>query len=194
MKPGFGIGDLGFEKHSAPSPLAQPQRHGLPGGAFALTNPESRLSTDECLVIPNPRRAARANGFTLLEVLAAIALLGIAFAVLMQVVGGAIGLTGQAADASEAAMWARSKLDSVYVVEPLRPGHSAGRFNRKFQWQLDVTPWNAAATANDQTPLQLYQLDLQVSWGVAAHPHTANFRTLRLLSTGADANPMAPKP
>jgi general secretion pathway protein I len=142
--------------------------------------------------IPHSRRAARAQGFTLLEVLAAIALLGIAFAVLMQVAGGAVGLTGQAGDASEAAMWARSKLDSAYVVEPLQPGHSAGRFDRKFRWQLDVTPWHAAA-ADDRASLQLYQLDLQVSWGAAAHPHTANFRTLRLLSTSG-ADPMAPAP
>ena len=149
---------------------------------------------DSRFPIPHSQaRATRANGFTLLEVLAAIALLGIAFAVLMQVAGGAIGLTGQAADASEAAMWARSKLDSAYVVEPLQPGHSTGRFDRKFEWQLDVTPWHAAA-ADDQTPLQLYQLDLRVSWGPAAHPHTANFRTLRLLSTGPGSNPMAPTP
>jgi general secretion pathway protein I len=151
--------------------------------------------SDSPFPIPHSRaRATRANGFTLLEVLAAIALLGIAFAVLMQVAGGAIGLTGQAADASEAAMWARSKLDSAYVVEPLQPGRSAGRFDRKFRWQLDVTPWHAAAS-DDQTPLQLYQLDLQVSWGAAAHPHTANFRTLRLLSsTHPGAEPMAPTP
>jgi general secretion pathway protein I len=74
----------------------------------------------------------------------------------------------------------------------LRPGHSAGRFDRKFRWQLDVTPWHAAA-ADDQT-LQLYQLDLQVSWGAAVHPHTANFRTLRLLSTDPNADPMGPTP
>jgi len=135
----------------------------------------------------------RANGFTLLEVLAAIALLGIAFAVLMQVAGGAIGLAGQAADASEAAMWARSKLDSAYVVEPLRPGRSSGQFDRRFRWQMDVTPWHAA-TPDDPTPLQLYQLDLHVSWGATAHPHTAHFRTLRLLSTGAAAQPMATTP
>ncbi|MGN6328585.1 MAG: type IV pilus modification PilV family protein [Rhodanobacter sp.] len=143
--------------------------------------------------MPDSPRASRAAGFTLLEVLAAIALLGIAFAVLMQVTGGAIGLTGQAADASQAAMWARSKLDSAYVVEPLRPGRSAGRFDRKFQWQLDVTPWPAGA-ASGPTSLQLYQLDLQVSWGAAAHPHTANFRTLRLLATRPGADPMAPTP
>ena len=173
---------------------------GVPGnGEWGLGNGTSeKLAraglSDSLFPIPHSRaRATRATGFTLLEVLAAIALLGIAFAVLMQVAGGAVGLTGQAADASEAAMWARSKLDSAYVVEPLQPGRSAGRFDRKFRWQLDVTPWHAAAS-DDQTPLQLYQLDLQVSWGAAAHPHTANFRTLRLLSTDPNAAPMAPTP
>ena len=125
-------------------------------------------------------RASRANGFTLLEVLAAIALLGIAFTVLMKVAGGAIGLTRQAADASAAAMWARSKLDSAYVMESLQPGRSSGRFDRRFQWQLDVTPWNGVGVAAPTAPLHLYQLDLEVRWGAPAHPHVAHFRTLRL--------------
>ena len=172
---------------------------GAPGnGEWGIGNRKARRapafrSSHSPFPIPHSRaRATRANGFTLLEVLAAIALLGVAFAILMQVAGGAIGLTSQAADASAAAMWARSKLDSAYVVEPLQPSHSAGRFDRKFEWQLDVTPWHATA-ADDPTPLQLYQLDLQVSWGAAAHPHIANFRTLRLLSRG-DSSPMATKP
>jgi general secretion pathway protein I len=171
----------------------------VPGnGEWGIGNRKARRapafrSSHSPFPIPDSRaRATRANGFTLLEVLAAIALLGVAFAILMQVAGGAIGLTSQAADASAAAMWARSKLDSAYVVEPLQPSHSAGRFDRKFEWQLDVTPWHATA-ADDPTPLQLYQLDLQVSWGAAAHPHIANFRTLRLLSRG-DSSPMATKP
>ena len=70
MKPGFGIGDSGFGKARKRRP---------PAFAPALPNPESR--------IPNPGRAQRASGFTLLEMLAVIALIGIvAVAVITKVI------------------------------------------------------------------------------------------------------------
>jgi len=69
-RPGFGIRDLGFGKARKRRP---------PAFAPALPNPESR--------IPNPGRAQRASGFTLLEMLAVIALIGIvAVAVITKVI------------------------------------------------------------------------------------------------------------
>lgn len=127
--------------------------------------------------IPHFRRAQRA--FTLLEVIAAIALLAIAFTVLMRVAGGSIRLSENAADHSEAALWARSLLDTAFTNEPVRPGSTSGRFDQRFRWQLNVAPWRPGSTPA-QAPLQLYQLDLEVSWGPAVHPQVAHFRTLRL--------------
>jgi general secretion pathway protein I len=128
--------------------------------------------------------ARRQQGFSLLEVIAAILLLAVAFTALMKVAGSAISLTQNAAEHSEAAMWARSKLDSAFVGESLKLGSSSGQFNAKFRWQLDVTPWNQVGAAPPNAPLHLYQLDLDVLWGPSAHPRSAHFRTLRL--SGAD--------
>ncbi len=123
-------------------------------------------------------RSSYQGGFSLLEVIAAIMLLAIAFTALMKVAGASISLTQNAAGHSEAAMWARSRLDSAFVGEPIKPGSSSGQFNQKFRWQLDVTPWNSNTPPN--APLHLYQLDLDVMWGPATHPRSAHFRTLRL--------------
>ena len=125
---------------------------------------------------------ARATGFTLIEVIAAIVLLAIAFTALMQVLGGSIRLTQNAAGYTEASMWARSKLDSAFVGEPLEPGQTSGRFNDTYRWQLAVTPWQVAGPPPQNSPLQLYQLDLDVAWGPLAHPRSAHFRTLRAAS------------
>jgi general secretion pathway protein I len=135
-----------------------------------------------------PRRATQ-QGFSLLEVIAALLLLGIAFAALMQVAGSGVRLTQKAAERSEAAMWARSLLDSAFVLEPIRTGNSSGRFDRQFRWQLQVTPWSPTGRPTAATPLLLYKLDLDVLWGSAAHPAKAHFSTLRLAS--ADAQPGA---
>ena len=139
--------------------------------------PRGRCSSDSLFPVPHSRRAQRA--FTLLEVIAAIALLAIAFTVLMRVAGGSTRLSENAADHSEAALWARSLLDTAFTNEPLQPGSTSGRFDQRFRWRLDVTPWRPGPVPA-QAPLQLYQLDLEVSWGPANRPQAAHFRTLRL--------------
>jgi general secretion pathway protein I len=126
--------------------------------------------------IPYPQ-SRHQNGFTLLEVIAAIVLLGVAFAALMKVAGASIALTRNASTHSAAALWARSALDSAFVTTPIKVGHSAGRFDRQFAWQLDVSPWGSAPDAGAAA---LYQLDLTVSWQARGGTNTAHFRTLRL--------------
>ncbi|WP_426687431.1 type IV pilus modification PilV family protein [Rhodanobacter ginsengiterrae] len=133
------------------------------------------------------------NGFSLLEVIAAIMLLAIAFTALMKVAGASINLTQNAAGYSQAAMRARSLLDSAFVGEPLKPGSRSGRFDAQYRWQLDVTPWNPPGSAVPGAPLQLYQLDLAVAWGPDAHPRSTHFRTLRL-GTPLNANPTPASP
>jgi len=137
-----------------------------------VTNRQSRIL--------NPVRASRAAGFSLLEVIAAVMLLAIAFTALMKVAGASISLTQNAARHSEAAMHARSLLDSAFVSDPIRLGHSSGRFDKQFRWQLDVTRSNQFGNVPPDAPMQLYQLDLDVLWGPPAHPQSAHFRTLRL--------------
>ncbi|MEW9624657.1 prepilin-type N-terminal cleavage/methylation domain-containing protein [Rhodanobacter geophilus] len=127
----------------------------------------------------------RQRGFSLLEVIAAMLLLAVAFAALMKVAGGAIALSRNAAAHDEAALWARSLLDSAYVTEPVAPGHRSGRFDDRYRWTLDVTPWQPpgaqpTGTQPGAATQQLYRLDLAVQWGSAAHPQVAHFDTLRL--------------
>ena len=124
--------------------------------------------------------ASRQAGFSLLEVIAAILLLAIAFAALMKVAGGAIALSRNAAAHDEAALWARSLLDSAYVTEPVTPGNRSGQFDPTYRWTLSTAPWQAPGTQPGGSTLQLYRLDLTVSWGSAAHPRVAHFDTLRL--------------
>ena len=120
-----------------------------------------------------------------------VGLLAIAFAALMQVAGGSIRLSQNASEHSEAALWARSMLDTAFTTEPVRAGTTSGRFDQRFSWQLDVTPWAVPAAAPN-APMRLYQLDLDVIWGPVSHPRSAHFRTLRLASASPDGgNPQA---
>jgi general secretion pathway protein I len=123
-------------------------------------------------------------------------LLAITFASLMRVAGSSLNLTARSAERSEAAMWARSLLDSAFALEPIHAGRSSGRFDERYRWQLDVQPWQPAPTAPTAgpqprapaSPLKLYKLDLQVFWKGAGHDYSAHFSTLRLGGPTAGGN------
>jgi general secretion pathway protein I len=131
------------------------------------------------------RSPRHARGFSLLEVIAAIMLLAIAFGALMEVAGGSIRLTQKSSDYTQAALWARSALDTRFVLEPLQPGVTQGKFDNRFRWRLQVSPWAVPNSAPASTPyaFQMYKLDLDVMWGSAPFEHTARFSTLRIGST-----------
>jgi general secretion pathway protein I len=122
------------------------------------------------------------RGFSLLEVIAAILLLAITFGALMEVAGGSIRLSQSAAQYTQAALWARSLLDTRFALDPIQPGMSEGRFDDHYRWRLQVMPWAApgvtpAANAN---AMQMYQLNLDVMWGSAPFERAAHFSTLRI--------------
>lgn len=128
----------------------------------------------------NRRRAA---GFTLIETIAAVMLLALAFAALLGVTGSAMRLVQLAAARDQAALWARSFLDTHFVLAPLRPGHSAGRFDPIYRWQLDVAP--VTPPGAPRSSLALYRLDLDVQWGKGRDTRDARFSTLRLVTASA---------
>jgi len=123
----------------------------------------------------------RAGGFSLLEVIAAIAVLAIAFAALMQVAGSAMSLTARANERTQAALRARSLLDGAFIMDPVREGSSDGRFDDTYRWRMNVTPYAAADAGADPTAggSRMYRLDVDVLWGDEGHERRAHFSTLR---------------
>lgn len=133
----------------------------------------------------------RNRGFTLLEVIAAIAILSIAFAALMKVAGSSMALTARADERTQAALRARTLLDSAFVLDDLKEGSSEGRFDDTYRWRLDVAAYTPPDAPADTVPrsAHLFQLDLDVMWGPAGSERHARFSTLRLVGIPPDGQP-----
>ncbi|TCV91050.1 general secretion pathway protein I [Luteibacter rhizovicinus] len=118
------------------------------------------------------------RGFSLLEVIAALLLLAIAFGAVMQVAGASMHLTSRSTTLSRSTMWADTKMESVGYVAPLVAGTSEGRFDDTYRWSMTIAPVVDGTQARSE--LHLYRLELDVLWREGVTDRKAHFTTLRV--------------
>jgi general secretion pathway protein I len=92
-----------------------------------------------------PMSRVRMRGFSLIEMVAAFLVFAIGVGVLMQVLATSMRSTRQSSDYTMAALWAQSKLDTVGVGKTIEAGHSNGRFDDTYRWELDIQQVDAAS-------------------------------------------------
>lgn len=128
----------------------------------------------------------RARGFTLLEVIIAFALLGLALTLLLGSLSGGARQVREAELRTRAVLHAQSLLAGAGVGSPLQVGRQQGDWEQgRFHWELQVQPWvepRAAATAPAPSlgAPWLAELQLQVRWGDGEREQL-RWRSLRLL-------------
>lgn len=121
-----------------------------------------------------PKREA---GFSLVEVLFALALAGLMLAATAGVFRNGLLGHANASDAATAVALAEQKLAEAGVTATLRPGNSTGAFGR-FRWRLTVADY-----ADQETPppnLHLYRVGAQIEWSDGLRQRQFGLSTLRL--------------
>jgi general secretion pathway protein I len=122
------------------------------------------------------RRGDRA-GFTLVEIIVALAILALCLSVLLNTISDALWRTGEAEAQAEAASLARSLLAQAGGAVPLRDGETAGQLDNGFRWRLQVVGYGGA----DQLPsVRAYTVTAEVFWDDARRERSVALTTLRL--------------
>lgn len=130
-----------------------------------------------------PRRA-RERGFTLIEVVVALALLGLVLAVLSDGLRTGLSSASRAAAIEPPLAVAQAKLAAVGITEPLATGTTRGEDARGLQWQLAVDEYDDStldAPATDAPGLpKLYRVTVTVTWQQGGAPRSLSLATLRV--------------
>jgi general secretion pathway protein I len=120
------------------------------------------------------------RGFTLLEVLVALAILGVALGALMQVFAGGLRRVSASEDYAAATMQARAELDRLGAELPLAEGQYAGRFADGMVWTAQLRRYAEGRSGNNPALAVIpYEIKVTVSWG---EHRSLTLTTLRLAS------------
>jgi len=124
------------------------------------------------------RRGGRGGGFTLIEVLVALVLMGIILPVAMRGATLAMRAASTARHQAEAATLGEAKLTEMVAQGDWQSGNTQGDFSPDFpqyQWQLQSA----------QRDLDVTELQLTVTWKERGADRSINVSTLAYVSTGA---------
>ncbi len=112
------------------------------------------------------------SGFTFIELLATVVLIGLIMPVAMRSIGLCTRVAGQSRKQVEAASLAKMKLTELTVTGDWQNGNQKGDFGTDwpgYQWDAVLTNW---------TDTSVRQLDLTVSWQLAGSQRKLTFSTL----------------
>jgi len=83
-------------------------------------------------------RGKRNPGFTLIEVVVALAILGIGLVVIIELFGGGLRLGRVSQEYTKASGYARMKMEEINLASALEEGIQKGEFDGQFRWQVEV--------------------------------------------------------
>lgn len=134
--------------------------------------------------------ADRQDGFSLIETLVALALLGLVSGTFYSSYTTSMAGTEAAAQTALATRLARSKLDEIAVTGLLEAGSHKGTTGDGFRWQIEVDPIEdssaSAADSGRRVTQQAALVTVTVSWQGRRADRSVKLSTVRLIDRRAE--------
>ncbi len=127
---------------------------------------------------------AKNQGFTLLEVLVAMAILGIGLIVIIELFSGGLRLGRTSEEYTRAVGYARMKLEEISLAKSLEEGIEEGEFDREYRWQVEVKKVDLLPPGREtsyQPPVALYWVRIEVLWKSGIRERTTALESYRIL-------------
>jgi len=122
--------------------------------------------------------AGESKGFTLLEVLVATMVLGIAVVIVMQLFSGGLDQARRAEDYTRAVFHARAKMEEVLLAPPAGPVLERGVFGDGYRWALEALPDTEAPI--ETLGVQPVMIRVTIGWGSDQAPKAFDLQTMAL--------------
>jgi general secretion pathway protein I len=123
--------------------------------------------------------AAHDAGFTLVEVIVALAILSAGLSVLLGMISGGVLRTASAERMMEAGSLTQSLMAEVGTEYPVRTEERGGEFANGYRWHLKMQPYGSSNNT-EGGPVGLYEILTEVRWEEGTQTRAVQLKTLRL--------------
>jgi len=129
------------------------------------------------------------GGFTLIEVVVALAILGIVLTVIIELFAGGLRLARASKEYTQAVNYANAKLEEFASRETLEEGTTEGEFNETFHWRVTMDKINLLPVDKPwevKPPVQLFKIRVDVLWKPGSKERSAGVETYRTMKVQDD--------
>ena len=137
-------------------------------------------------------REKRTGGFTLLEVVVALAVLGVGLIVIIELFSGGLRVGRVSGEYTRAVGYARVKMEDIALAREIKEGMEEGEFDKNYRWHLEVTRVDllpGEQPVDITLPVDLYQIKLQVIWKSGSQERSAAIESMKVIKrTDHEAN------
>ncbi len=113
-------------------------------------------------------------GFTLLEVMVAMAIVGLGIVTLLQIFSSGLRLGTKSSERTEAILYGRQVMDDALIRRDVRRGREDGSFENKYRWVLRTDPVREESVLELSSGWELEQVTLEMG-------NLVQMKTLRLV-------------
>ncbi len=114
-------------------------------------------------------------GFTLLEVVVAMAIVGLGVVILMEIFSSGLRLGSKSSERTEAVLYGRQVMDDALIRRDIRRGREDGSFENRYPWTLRVDPLQEESVLDLSSNWELEEVTLEMG-------NLLQMKTLRLVS------------
>lgn len=130
----------------------------------------------------NIRRDFASAGFTLLEVVVAMTIVGIGVVTLLEIFSMGLRLGSRSSDATEAMTYGRQAMDEILLRRKIEEGAQQGSLNEKTRWKVGIEPVKEPSdTLSLSSAWELKEITLDMRVTEAGRDRTVELRTYRLV-------------
>lgn len=120
------------------------------------------------------------NGFTLLEVVVAMAIVGLGVTTLFEIFSSGLRLGTRSSERTEATAYSRQAIDELLIRPRVSDGGEEGSFGEKYRWSIQVKPFQEDAPFSS-TGWDLKEVSLKMRFREGDRERDMELRTLRLV-------------
>lgn len=131
----------------------------------------------------------KTKGFTLIEVLIAVAILGIGLTIIIELFSGALRLGRATEEYTKAVNYARMKMEEIAVKPVVEEGTEEGSFDDTYRWQVEVKKVDLLPLENRpdfKPPAQFYQIQIDVLWKSGTKERSTHIESYKTTKSEAE--------